>query len=86
MTLAHTCRNTLEEWSQQRKLLKFIKFTQWQHIWIKIRPVDLVEVVPTVAPVDWQCWYLSADQQLLIYFIVLKETTALLGWWCQGQD
>jgi len=62
----HT-QNTLEEWSQQRKLLKFIKFTQWQQIWIKIRPVDLVEVVPTVAPVDWQCWYLSADQQLLIY-------------------
>ena len=31
--------NTLEEWSQQRKLLKFIKFTQWQHIWIKIRLV-----------------------------------------------
>ena len=62
----HT-QNTLEEWSQQRKLLKFIKFTQWQHIWIKIRLLDLVELVPTVAPVDWQCWYLSADQQLLIY-------------------
>jgi len=60
-------QDTLEEWYQQRKLLKFIKFTQWQHIWIKIRPVDLVEVVPTVAPVDWQCCYLSADQQLLIY-------------------
>jgi len=39
MTLAHTCRNTLEEWSQQRKLLKLKNFTQWQHIWIKIQLV-----------------------------------------------